>query len=59
MLCKYVNNKGCSFSGSAKCKGTGWENPEECTLYQIIEANKKLEEKVRKLELSINGVSIS
>jgi len=59
MYCKYIENKECSFSGAALCKDQQWGNPEECILYQLVEDNEKLKEKVRKLELSVNGVSIS
>ncbi len=56
-LCKHINNRECSFGGAASCKGTGWYNPEECTLYQLKEGYEILKEKVRELELKVNGVS--
>ena len=55
--CKYIENKMCSFNGAVLCKDQLWGNPAECILYQLIENDKKLEEKVRRLELSVNGVS--
>ena len=57
MHCTYRNNQICNFGGASKCIDKQWGNPEECILYQLIEDNEKLKEKVRKLELSVNKVS--
>jgi len=50
MSCKFMENMKCNFRNSADCKYHQNGNPEECILYQLIEDNEKLTEKVQSID---------
>jgi len=45
-----MENMKCNFRNSADCKYHQNGNPEECILYQLIEDNEKLTEKVQSID---------